>query len=421
MNAIEPNAAEKYEGPLPSEAQLAWQDMEMGMFCHFGMNTFCDQEWGEGADPAEKFLPTALDARQWVRTAKQAGMKYFVLTAKHHDGFCLWPTATTDYSVVSSSWRDGRGDVVRECAEACREEGVGFGLYLSPWDRHEPCYADPAAYDDFYAAQLTELLTGYGPLVEVWFDGAGSEGRAYDWARIMKLVREYQPEAMVFNMGAPTIRWVGNEDGVAPYPCWNTAEAARLSMFTDAGADWLEDTPRWIPAECDVPIRRRQWFWHPDAEDKLLALDELMDIYYRSVGHGCNLLLNVSPDDRGLLPEADVRRVRELGDEVRRRFAHPAGQTAGEGYELTLRLDRETALSHLVLMEDIRHGERIRAYAVEALADGRWTEIARGTAVGHKKIDRLPQVKAEAVRLHVLASEGAPILRAMRVYAEGRE
>lgn len=212
---------------LPSREQMAWQDLELGMFCHFGINTFCDQEWGEGGDSPAVFNPLQLDARQWVSTAKEAGFRYFILTAKHHDGFCLWPTATSTYSVASSPWKEGRGDVVKECAEACRDLGVGFGIYLSPWDRHEPCYADPQAYDDFYALQLQELLTGYGPLTEIWFDGAGSEGRNYDWRRIMDLIKLHQPGAMVFNMGAPTIRWVGNEDGLAPYPCWNTANSAR--------------------------------------------------------------------------------------------------------------------------------------------------------------------------------------------------
>ena len=188
---------------------------------------------------------------------------------------------------------------------------------------HEPCYLDKEAYDDFYAEQLTELLTEYGPLVEVWFDGAGSEGREYDWPRIIGLAKKYQPDAMIFNMGAPTIRWVGNEDGVAPYPCWNTATEARTSMFTNDMLTWLPETPGWVPAECDVPIRRGHWFWHPNSEDKLLSLDELKDIYYRSVGHGTNLLLNVAPDNRGLIPEADVKRVTEFGDWIRNTFSNP--------------------------------------------------------------------------------------------------
>ncbi|NOU73247.1 alpha-L-fucosidase [Paenibacillus sp. LMG 31458] len=401
----------------PTLQQMAWQDLELGMFCHFGMNTFCDQEWGEGTDSPQKFNPAQLDARQWVQTANQAGFKYFVLTAKHHDGFCLWPTKTTDYSVKSSPWKDGQGDVVREVSDACREEGLQFGLYLSPWDRHEPCYSDKAAYDDFYAEQLTELLTQYGPLVEVWFDGAGSQGREYDWQRIIGLVNQYQPDAMVFNMGQPTIRWVGNEDGVAPYPCWNTAESARESMFTSDMLTWMEGTTSWVPAECDVPIRRRHWFWHPDDESSLHSLEHLMDLYYRSVGHGATLLLNVAPDDRGLLPEVDVQRVIELGDEIRRRFDAPLAVTIGEGMEVTLHLDGEQSVDHVMIMEDIAHGERVREYVLEAQLNGEWVELVKGSAIGHKKIDRFPAVETSELRVRFTAYAATPIVRKFAAYS----
>lgn len=401
---------------VPTEQQLRWQDMELGMFCHFGINTFCDQEWGDGSDSPERFHPTALDAVQWVRTAKRAGFRYFILTAKHHDGFCLWPTRTADYSVKSSPWLDGKGDVVRACAEACRSEGLGFGIYVSPWDRNAACYRDRAAYDDFYAEQLTELLTQYGPLVEVWFDGAGSEGREYDWPRVIALVKRHQPDAMIFNMGAPTIRWVGNEDGVAPYPCWNTAETARVSMFTETAVNWLPETPAWLPAECDVPIRKNHWFWHPDDEARLLSLEELMDVYYRSVGHGATLLLNVAPDRRGLLPEADVERVLAFGEEICRRFGRPLAEVKDAEGTAELVLDEPMELDHAVLMEDIRYGERIREYSLEAMLDGRWIELVRGSAVGHKKIDRFAPVRTDRIRLNVLDSIAVPKIRSMSVY-----
>ncbi|WP_127589960.1 alpha-L-fucosidase [Paenibacillus lautus] len=400
----------------PSPQQLAWQDMELGMFCHFGMNTFCDQEWGDGTDSAEIFNPEQLDARQWARTAKRAGFKYLVLTAKHHDGFCLWPTKTTDYSVKSSPWKGGKGDVVREVADACREEGLQFGLYLSPWDRHEPCYPDKEAYDDFYAEQLTELLTGYGPLVEVWFDGAGSQGREYDWNRIIGLIDKYQPDAMVFNMGRPTIRWVGNEDGVAPYPCWNTATTAKESMFTSDMMTWMEGTPAWVPAECDVPIRKLHWFWHPGDEASLRSLEEVLDIYYRSVGHGATLLLNISPDNRGLLPEVDVERVIEFGDEIRRRFGQPVGQTSGEGTELLLKLEYIQPVNHVIIMEDIAHGERVREYVLEAFSHGEWKELVRGSAIGHKKIDRFDTVETDQLRVSIHSSVEQPLIRNLAAY-----
>ncbi|MFX3631522.1 MAG: alpha-L-fucosidase [Candidatus Pristimantibacillus sp.] len=403
--------------PLPTKQQLRWQDLELGMFCHFGINTFCNQEWGEGKDSPEVFNPEELDARQWVRTAKQAGFRYFVLTAKHHEGFCLWPTATTDYSVASSSWKDGKGDIVRECADACREEGIGFGLYLSPWDRHEPCYSDPQAYDNFYADQLEELLTGYGPLVEIWFDGAGSEGREYDWKRIMNLIKIHQPDAMVFNMGSPTIRWVGNEDGLAPYPCWNTAESARVSMFSEASLKWLPETSRWIPAECDVPIRKDRWFWHPDEEHLLLSIDQLMDIYYRSVGHGATLLLNVAPDTRGLMPEADVNRVIEFGSEISRRFGHSVAETSGEGEIIELALPMSQEIDHIITMENIAHGERIREYTLEVYSDGKWIELVQGSAIGHKKIDQFKPVYTDKVRLTIVSAVDRPLIRHLSVYS----
>ncbi len=403
----------------PTPEQLAWHDLELGMFCHFGINTFCNQEWGDGSDPPGKFLPTSLDARDWVGTAKEAGFGYFILTAKHHDGFCLWQTGTTDYSVRSSPWKNGKGDVVAECAEACAELGMPFGIYLSPWDRNAPCYHDKEAYDDFYAAQLTELLTGYGPLVEIWFDGAGSEGREYDWPRIMELVKKHQPQAMVFNMGEPTVRWVGNEDGVAPYPCWNTAKVARQSMYTGDMAKWLPETPPWVPAECDVSIRKGSWFWHPGEEHKLRSLDELLDIYYRSVGHGAVLLLNVPPDDRGLLPEADKQRVLEFGAEIRRRFSRPLAEIRGEGNELVLKLPRPSLVDHVILMEEIAHGERVREYELWAGRGDEWTLLVQGSAIGHKKIDRFTPLTADRLKLRVTRSVQRPLIRAFRAYWVG--
>lgn len=402
----------------PTQQQLAWQDLELGMFCHFGLNTFCNREWGEGSDSPEAFHPAELDARQWVRTAKQAGFRYFMLTAKHHDGFCLWPTKTTSYSVKSSPWRNGEGDVVRECAEACLEEGIGFGIYISPWDRHDPRYPDEAAYDDVYCEQLTELLTGYGELVEVWFDGAGSEGRRYDWPRIMGLVKRYQPNAMVFNMGAPTVRWVGNEDGFAPYPCWNTAEAARVSMFTNDMTAWLPETPDWVPAECPVPIRGNHWFWHPNDETPLRSLEELTDLYERSVGHGATLLLNAAPDSRGLIPDAEVQRMKELGDEIKRRYASPLAESSGSR-TVSINLEREADIHRTVIMEQIELGERVQSYIVEAEIKGEWTVIARGSAIGHKKIDPLNlPVRTSHIRLTVLESTLEPHIRSFTVYSD---
>jgi alpha-L-fucosidase len=409
------------EAAKPTKQQEIWQDLELGLFCHFGINTFNDKEWGDGTDDPDTFHPTSMDCLQWARTAKKAGFKYLILTAKHHDGFCLWPTKTTDYSVKSVTWRNGKGDVVRECAEACRQEGIHFGIYLSPWDRHEPCYENKAYYDQFYLEQLKELLTGYGPLIELWFDGAGSEGRQYDWKKICDTVTGYQPDAMIFNMGRPTIRWVGNEDGLAPETCRNTASEARASMFTEDMLTWLPDTPKWVPAECDVPIRKKHWFWHPDDEGSLLSLEELMDIYYKSVGRGTNLLLNVSPDRNGLFPEADAERLLEFGDEIRKRFSKPIKTVEGPGKSLELMLEEPAYMDHAIIMEEISEGERIKEYKLEAGQSGKWIELARGTSVGHKKINHFDRIMASRVRFTVLSCENQPLIRSFSVYHTGVE
>lgn len=401
----------------PTKYQMKWQELEIGLFCHFGMNTFHNREWGDGTDAPDTFNPSSLDCRQWARTASKAGFKYLILTAKHHDGFCLWPTKTTDYSVKSSPWKGGKGDVVFECAQACRQEGILFGIYLSPWDRHEPCYNDKEAYDSFYEEQLTELLTEYGPIVEVWFDGAGSEGREYDWLRISDLVAKYQPEAMIFNMGRPTIRWVGNEDGLAPDPCWNTASEARASMFTNDMLTWLPDTPKWVPAECDVPIRKLHWFWHPGDEKSLLSIDELVNIYYKSVGRGTNLLLNISPDTRGLFPQADINRVLEFTDEIKRRFASPINEVAGTGECLEMVLSTPTHIDHAIIMEEISEGERVLEYVLESEQEGQWIELVRGNSIGHKKIDSFKSILTDKVRLTILKSDGMPLIKKFSVYS----
>ncbi len=403
----------------PTKQQLEWQDMELGVFCHFGINSFHDKEWSDGTlDPAS-FNPTELDAEQWVKAARDAGAKYFMLTAKHHDGFCLWQTSTTDYSVKRSPWRGGKGDVVKEVADACRKYGVKFGVYLSPWDRHEPCYKDKKAYDEFYKRQLEELLTGYGKLVEVWFDGAGSAGREYDWPRIIALVRKHQPNAMIFNMGEPTIRWVGNEDGVAPYPCWNTVRKEDVLKFNQGKGKAGPEGSVWLPAECDGRIRRN-WFWHSDDARTLKSVSQLMGMYYRSVGHGCNLLLNVGPDRRGLYPEQDAARLRQFGKEIARRFSKSLASTSGKGDQLSISFPQPTWVDHAITLEAIQNGERVRKYFIEVLVENKWRTVAEGTAIGHKKIDRFPAVQTNCIQLRCVESKGEPQIRRFAVFFHGR-
>lgn len=399
----------------PTEQQLKWQKMEFGMFCHFGINTFFGKEWSDGTLPASGFNPTQLNTRQWVETAVEADVKYMIMTAKHHDGFCLWPTATTDYSVKSSPYKDGQGDVIKELSEACKELKMPLGLYLSPWDRHEPCYQDKHAYDDFYVRQLTELCTQYGELVEVWFDGAGSEGREYAWDKIMAVVDKYQPDAMVFNMGRPTIRWVGNEDGLAADPNFYVVDELSVSAFS-AGLEHLRDSQvRYLPPECDVAIRRN-WFWQPDDLVTLKTLDHLLAIYYRSIGYGANLLLNVPPDRTGQISPEDRERLLEFSQEVKNRFSDPVPaniEKTTTGF--TLDFGHEVEFDHLCLQEDFSHGQFINGYKV--FLDESSELLTEGVTVGHKKLHAFPTVKVST--LHVETDTSQAILSNAVVYKTG--
>ncbi|HEY2950219.1 MAG TPA: alpha-L-fucosidase [Micromonosporaceae bacterium] len=365
--------------PRPTAQQLAWQEAGFGLFLHFGVNTFIGREHSNGTWHPRNFDPSGLDAAQWVETAHRAGAGYVVLTAKHHDGFCLWPTRTTAYSVRSSPWRGGRGDVVGELADACRAAGMPLGVYLSPWDRNAPCYADPDAYDRFYSEQLAELCTGYGPLFELWFDGAGSQGRRYDWDRIMTEVDKHQPGAVVFNMGRRTIRWVGNEAGVAADPChYAVADADLWALTSDLAA---LGGPRYQPPECDVPIRDH-WFWQPDDLDTLKSTQHLLGIWYRSVGLGAGLLLNLAPDRRGLIDDADQARLFEVVDELRRRFVAriPVVLDHAPG-EVTARFPHPVDFDHVELREDLLDGQRVDTH--EVLVNGR--VVAAGRTIGVRR------------------------------------
>jgi len=399
----------------PTPEQAAWQDWEFIGFAHFGMNTFTDREWGEGNEDPGLFNPTALDARQWVRALKAAGIKLLILTAKHHDGFCLWPSKYTGHSVKNSPWRGGRGDVVREVADACREGGMKFGVYLSPWDRHEPTYGSPA-YNEFFRNQLRELLTDYGPMAEVWFDGACGEGpsgrkQEYDWGSYYQLVRELQPHALIAICG-PDIRWVGNESGVA---------RENESSVQPAGGEGQPE--RWHPAECDVSIRPG-WFYHPAEDDKVKTLDQLLDIYYKSVGRNAVLLLNVPPDRRGLIHENDAKRLAELGAEIERRFGRSVAETEGRGDVLELALEGPVVIDHAVVMEDIREGERVREYVVEGVpagrvegvTDGGWRELCKSGIIGHKRIAQFEPAVVSRVRLRCLGYVAEPRIRKLAVY-----
>lgn len=443
--------------PRPTPQQLAWQREELALFVHYTVNTYTDREWGEGDEDPRAFAPTDLDARQWARAAKAGGFRSLILTAKHHDGFCLWPTATTAHSVRSSPWRDGRGDVVREFVDACRGEGLGVGFYLSPWDRHEPRYGRGKAYDDFYIAQLTELLSNYGPVVEVWFDGANGEGpngrrQAYDWPRIHRTVRALQPEAVIFSDAGPDVRWIGNERGVAGSTCWATVDPARVP-YPGYDRPWVGEALQqgdpqgsaWRPGETDVSIRPG-WFWHAAEDAKVRSADNLIDLYCSSVGRNSKLLLNVPPTRAGRFHDTDVARLAEFGRKREALFAGgnrlagarvrasggdaPARALDGDVDSfwradareawLEFELDEDIEFDLLCLQEAVAHGQHVASHRFEAWRDGGWKTVAWGTTIGCKRLERFEPVRARRLRLVVEHAYDLPRIATAAVYRTGQ-
>jgi alpha-L-fucosidase len=421
--------------PRPSPAQLAWQQDELALFLHFGINTFTDREWGDGREDPALFDPPRLDPRQWARAARAAGARAMVLTAKHHDGFCLWPSATTTHSVASSPWAGGRGDVVRAFVDAARAEGLRVGLYCSPWDRNAPVYGTDR-YNDFYADQLTELLTRYGPIAEVWFDGANGEGpsgrrQVYDWPRTWALVRRLQPDAVIFSDAGPDVRWCGNERGVAGDPNWSTVDPAIVT----APGQWSDEIQRalqhgdeagtvWRPAEADVSIRPG-WFHHPAEDGRVKTADELMDIWLASVGRNSKLLLNVPPTPAGLLHDTDAGRLAAFRERRDALFAEDlaAGRpvrwrrTSDRTAEAEVTLARPVAAGIVRLEEDIRHGQTVSAHAVLGETRTGWVPLARGTTIGHRRLHRCEPAVVRAVRVAVGDAVAAPRPLRIGLYA----
>ncbi len=383
----------------PTPQQLRWHRAEVGVFFHFGVNTFTEREWGDGRESPAVFDPESFDAAQWAEAAQSFGARYVILTAKHHDGFCLWPTATTDHSVASSPWRDGRGDVVAEVLRACRDAGLEVGLYLSPWDRHQPRYADAAAYDDFYLQQLTELCTRYGELFEIWFDGAGSLGRRYAWDRWMAVVEQHQPEAMVFNAGRPTIRWVGNEDGLATDPVRYQVRLSELAE-NEHRVDPVA-TELYLPPECDVSIRPG-WFHHPSERPK--STEQLLEIYHRSVGLGANLLMNLPPDPRGLIPDSDLRAIEDYRTSLDRLYRPLDAHLRPDGRD-AYRLDFRTAVptDRISVLEELSRGQRISRLR---LFDGD-ERIAEVASVGQRRIITFGPRTVDELRIEIDGSDAA--------------
>lgn len=459
---------------VPSVRQVRQQQMEMYAFVHFTVNTFTDREWGDGTEDPALFDPAKLDATQWVDAIVAAGMKGLILTCKHHDGFCLWPSALTDHTVASSPFRQGQGDVVREVADACHQRGIAFGVYLSPWDRHEPKYGTGKPYDDYFVGQLTELLTGYGEISTVWFDGACGEGpngkkQYYDWERYYEVIRRLQPDACIHVCG-PDIRWCGNEAGdardaewsVVPRRTMDTEKIASASQQHDDAAfrqrkiratdqdlgsrDALRDEPEliWYPAEVNTSIRPG-WFWHASEDDQVKPLAKLIDIYEKSVGGNATFLLNIPPTREGLFHPEDVASLHAFGDYLRSSYrdnllasatldASPAAQghpiacvrDQDDSYyipaeengtaEITLRWPMQQTIRRVVLQEQILMSQRVESYALDAWQADGWQQVAEGRVVGYKRIIPLKDVTTCALRIRILDARVAPTIKFIGVY-----
>ena len=454
-------------GPTPSPRQLAWRDIGFYAFVHFTTNTFRNLEWGYGDASPDEFNPKNLDCEQWVKTFKAAGMRGVIITAKHHDGFCLWPSKYTDYSVRNSQWRGGKGDVVRELSLAARKYGLKMGVYLSPWDRHDERYGS-SDYVDYFRHQLRELLTNYGPIFEVWQDGAnGGDGyyggkkekrlidskTYYNWAVTDTLIRKLQPSACIFGDGGPDTRWCGTESGYVGDPNWamitkndyapGHADNNNLQHGEEQGTDW-------VPAEVDVSIRPG-WFYHDAENDKVKSLKDLMDIFYNSIGRGANLILNVPADKDGLLHATDVQRLEEFGDALKKEFQNnlnpqilsvTADNVRGHSARfsprkvidssnntywatddrvqkasLTFKFKKPVIINRFYVREYIQLGQRVKAFTLELQdADGNWKQIAAATTIGNKRILRFDDVQAQTFRFTVNDSKACPVISDVRFY-----
>ncbi len=451
--------------PLPSARQLQWHELEFYAFVHFNMNTFTDMEWGLGGESPELFNPSELDTRQWARVCKEAGMKGIILTAKHHDGFCLWPSAYTEHSVKNSPWKNGKGDVVRELADACKEYGLKLGLYLSPWDRNHAAYGTDE-YITYFRNQLTELMTNYGDVFEVWFDGAnggtGYYGGAnedrkvdrktyYDWPNTRQIVRDLQPNAMMFSDAGPDVRWVGNESGWAGETNWSIL---RRDEFWPGSPNYKEltsgqeDGTHWLPAEVDVSIRPG-WYYHQSEDHKVRSVKTLVDIYYNSIGRNASFLLNFPVDTRGLIHENDIEHLMKMVDVIKKDFetnlaediAIKATNVRGKSIQynakkaidgdtktywatdddvihasITLDFGKEITFNRFLVQEYIPLGQRVKKFSLDAWINNDWKEIESQTTIGYKRILRFDNVTSSKLRLNILDAKACPTISNIEVF-----
>jgi alpha-L-fucosidase len=450
-------------GPIPTENQMRWQEMEYYAFIHFSLNTFTDQSWGFGNEDINLFNPKELDCRQWARICKEAGMKGVILTAKHHSGFCLWPSKYTAYSVKNAPWKNGKGDVVREMAEACQEFGLKLGIYVSPWDRNHPDYGKPE-YITYFRNQLTELLTNYGPIFEVWFDGAnggsGYYGGAnetriidrttyYDWSNTYSMIRKIQPDIVIWNDGGDRgdLRWVGTEGGWVGETNWSLLNG-KGEVDRNMLEHGLETGDSWVPAEVNTSIRP-EWFYHPSEDSKVKSVATLLDTYYNSVGRNGTLLLNFPVMPNGLINARDEKAALETANEIKKAFAVNLGinkkvtasDTRGESNQfdasnavdqnmntfwattdnvtqasLTVDFGEPMLFNRFLVQEYIRLGQRVKGFKVEVFVDGIWKEVAKATTIGYKRILRFPSVRSNQLRFTVTESKSCPVISNIGVY-----
>ena len=435
--------------PLPSKAQLAWHEMEFYFFVHFGPNTFTDKEWGHGDEPEDIFNPTQLDCRQWARTAKAAGAKGIIITAKHHDGFCLWPSKYSTHTVRESKWKNGKGDVLKELSKACKEYGLKFGVYISPWDRNHPKYGTPQ-YNDVFVNMMKEIFTSYGPIWELWWDGANGEGpngkrQVYDWDRFKKTVKTLSPNTVVFSDVGPHIRWVGNENGIAGKTNWNYLDTVGFTPGAGAPSTDILNSGNmlgkaWIPAECDVSIRPG-WFWHGNENDKVKTPEQLFDLFLKSVGRGANLLLNVPPDRRGKIHANDSVSLIEfkklLDKNVGKTLMNEKGVTVlfDKWDSIVVSANKETVeikdykensckygfdeprfINMVVIREDLKYGQRVKSFAVQLIDEDKKNYYIQATTVGHQRALTFPRVKVAFMEIRFLDSFGNPMINGVDAF-----
>lgn len=443
LNAFSQN--EKYSGPVPNKQQLAWQEAELGVVFHYDLHVFDDKKYGQGGNRINPFPdyqifnPKNLDTDQWICAAKAAGAKFAILTATHETGFALYQSDVNPYCLKAVKWQNGKGDIVKDFVESCRKYDIKPGIYVGiRWNSFygvhnfqvngEGDFRENRQlwYKKMCEGMVSELCTKYGELFEIWFDG-GADHPDKGAPDVLPIVQKYQPNCVFYhNLQLAETRWGGSESGTIPYPCWATfpnpyshggdTQAERMKLLKHGDPEGKY----WMPAMSDAPLRgyngRHEWFWEPGDEEHIFPLENLMKMYYGSVGHNSTLILGLTPDANGLMPESDVKRLKEWGDEIKRRFSNPVGKTSGRGNQIEIELPIKQVINHIIIQEDIKNGERIRKYEIQAFINGKWKTIAEGSCVGQKRIQKFDSVSTNKIRLVVSESLASPQIKNFSVF-----